>query len=96
MDMTKKHFYEGCLWLKSNNLRLALQMALRFYISAANRLKLKVRKFWALIPNSYVCRSFREKKWLGPTHLILNMVKRKIDQKLEKINLLNYDPLNVT
>ena len=52
-------------------------MALRFYISAANRLKLKVRKFWALIPNSYVCRSFREKKWLGPTHLILNMVRGK-------------------
>ena len=35
---------------KFNNLRLALGTNLKFYASVAKGLKLKVRKFWGLIP----------------------------------------------
>ena len=45
----KNNFFEGCSWLKFNNLKLALGKALEFYTSVANGLKLKVRKFWDLI-----------------------------------------------
>ena len=49
--MTRKtYFFEGCSWFKFNNLGLALGMALKFYTSVAKGLKLKVRKFWGLIP----------------------------------------------
>ena len=45
-DLTRKTiFFEGCCWLKFNNLGLALDMALIFYTSATKGLKLKVRKF---------------------------------------------------
>ena len=40
----------GWSWLKFNNLGLALAMVLKFYTSVAKGLKLKVRKFWELIP----------------------------------------------
>ena len=46
----KKQFFEGCFWFKFNNLGLALGMALKFNTNLAERLKLKVRKFWELIP----------------------------------------------
>ena len=46
----KKHFFEGCFCFKFNNLGLALGMALKFNTNVAERLKLKVRKFWELIP----------------------------------------------
>ena len=46
----KKQFFEGCFWFKFNNLRLALGMALKFNTNVAERLKLKVRNFWELIP----------------------------------------------
>ena len=46
----KKQFFEGCFWFKFNNLKLALGMALKFNTKLAERLKLKVRKFWELIP----------------------------------------------
>ena len=46
----KTNFFEGCCWLKFNNLGLALGMALKFYTSVTKRLKLKVRKFLGLIP----------------------------------------------
>ena len=36
--------------VKFNNLKLALGMALKFNTKLAERLKLKVRKFWELIP----------------------------------------------
>ena len=42
-------FFDGWSWFKFNNLRLALGMALKFYISLAKVLKLKVRKFFGLI-----------------------------------------------
>ena len=46
----KKQFFEGCFWFKFNNLGLALGMALKFNTNVAERLKLKVRKFWELVP----------------------------------------------
>ena len=47
--MTRKTtFFEGWSWF--NNLGLALGTNLKFYTSVAKGLKLKVRKFWGLIP----------------------------------------------
>ena len=45
----KNNFFEGPSWLKFNNLRLALGVALKFYTSVTKGLKLKIRKFWGLI-----------------------------------------------
>ena len=50
-DLTRKTaFYEGWSRFKFNNLVLALGTNLKFYTSVAKGLKLKVRKFWGLIP----------------------------------------------
>ena len=46
----KKRFFGGWSWFKFNNLGLAQGTNLKFYISVAKELKLKVRKFWGLIP----------------------------------------------
>ena len=46
----KKQFFEGCFWFKFNNSGLALGMVLKFNTNVAERLKLKVRNFWELIP----------------------------------------------
>ena len=46
----KKNVWVGCFWFKFNNLGLALGMALKFNTKVAEKLKLKVRKFWELIP----------------------------------------------
>ena len=43
-------FFEGWSCFKFNNLRLPLGTNLKFYISVAKGLKLKVRRFWGLIP----------------------------------------------
>ena len=49
--MTRKTaFFEGWSWSKFNNLGLALGTNLKFYTDVAKGLKLKVRKFWGLIP----------------------------------------------
>ena len=52
--MTRKtpfiDFIEGWPWFKFNNLGLALGKNLKFYTSLSKELKLKVRKFWELIP----------------------------------------------
>ena len=45
----KQNSFDGCSWFKFNNLGLALDMVLKFYISVAKGLKLKVRKFLRLI-----------------------------------------------
>ena len=45
----KNHFFERWSWFKFNNLGLALDLALKFYTSVAEDLKLKVRKFLRLI-----------------------------------------------
>ena len=50
-DLTRKTtFFERWSWLNFNNLGLALGTNLKFYNSVAKELKLKVRKFWRLIP----------------------------------------------
>ena len=46
----KKQFFEGFFWFKFNNLGLVLGMALKFNTNLAERLKLKVRRFWEVIP----------------------------------------------
>ena len=46
----KTAFFEGWFWFKFNNLGLAVGTNLKFYTSVAQGLKLKVRKFWELIP----------------------------------------------
>ena len=49
--MTRKTaFFEGWSWFKFNDLGLALGTNLKFYNSVAKGSKLKVRKFWRLIP----------------------------------------------
>ena len=44
------HFFDGWSWLEFNNLGLALGTNLKFYTTVAKGLKLKVKKFWGLIP----------------------------------------------
>ena len=62
-NLTRKTFsFEGRSWYKFNNVRLALGMALRFYTSLAKILKLKIRKFWGLIPTFVEVTGG---KWLG-------------------------------
>ena len=46
----KKRSFGGCFWFKFNNLGLALGMALKFNTNVAEKLKLKVRKFWEAFP----------------------------------------------
>ena len=46
----KNCFFEGWSWFKFNNLGLALGTNFKFYISIAERLKLKVRKCWKFVP----------------------------------------------
>ena len=48
-DLTKNPF-EGWSWFKFNNLGLTLGTNLKFYISVAKGLKLKVKMFLGLIP----------------------------------------------
>ena len=72
----KKQFFEKHSWFKFSNLGIALGMTLKFYTSVKKGLKLKVRKFWGLIP------TFAEvtvEKPVGRTFLppILNRVKKR-------------------
>ena len=46
----KNRFFEGWSWFKFNSLGLALGISLKFYTSVAKGSKLKVTKFWGLIP----------------------------------------------
>ena len=47
--LRKTNLFEGCTWLKFNNLRLAVSATLQFYINVVKGLKLNVRKFLGLI-----------------------------------------------
>ena len=58
---------------KSYDLGLALDMVLKYCTSVAKRLKLKVRKFWGLIPT--LVEVTREKLVGGGVSPILNRVK---------------------
>ena len=77
--MTRKTaFFEGWSWFKFNNLGLALGTNLKFCISVAKVLKLKVRKFWG--PNPTFVEVTGEKlvdgAFLPPP--FLNRVKYKV------------------
>ena len=78
--MTRKiAFFDEWFWFKFNNLGLAVATNLKFYTSLANRLKLKVRKFWGLIPTFLEVTG---EKLVGGTFLpplpLLNRVKAKL------------------
>ena len=50
-DLTRKNnLSEGWSWFKFNNVGLTLDMDLKVYTNMVKELKLKVRKFWGLIP----------------------------------------------
>ena len=58
------------------NFELTLGVALKFYTSVTKRLKLKVRKFWGLVPTFIEAtgkNKFRGAFWRSP---ILNRVKQ--------------------
>ena len=49
-DLTRKTaFFKGWSWFEFNNLGLVLGTNFKFYTRLSKGLKLKVRKFWALI-----------------------------------------------
>ena len=50
-DLTRRNtVFKGWSWFKFNNLGLARGMALKVYTSVVKGFKLKVRKFWGLLP----------------------------------------------
>ena len=68
----KNCFFEEWSWFKLNNLGLALGTSLEFYMSLAQGLKVKVRKFWLLIPTfvevtveKLVGGHFPSPSWIG-------------------------------
>ena len=77
MDLTKFNLD----WFKFNNLGLALGMALKFSISVAKGLKLKVKVLGA---KSYVCRSYKGKTGCG-AFLSLPTMNRVIMNKIKTI-----------
>ena len=50
MMSQKCRFFEGWSWFKFTSLGLVLGTKLKFCTSVTKELKLKVRKFWSLIP----------------------------------------------
>ena len=60
-----------------NNLGLTLGTNLKFYTSAAKELKLKVKRFWWLIPTFVEVTGEKLVGHFTP-HPILNMVKHKL------------------
>ena len=77
---TKTNSSEGCPWFKLNNLRLALGMALKFYISVAEGLKpKKVRNFLGLIPTFVeVTRGKLVRAFFAPSPILINRVKNSL------------------
>ena len=79
----KTAFFERWSWFKFNNLGLALCTNLKSDTTVAKGSKLKVRKFWEIFGNSYVCGSYRGKTGrrggafcpLAPSTPHLNRVK---------------------
>ena len=77
-DLTRNTtFFEGWSWFKFNNLGLAQGTSLKFYISVAKGLKLKVRNVSVLIPTFVEVTG--EKLVGGPFPPILNRVQLKTD-----------------
>ena len=66
-------FFEGWSSFKFNNFELALSASLKFYNNASKGLKIKVRKFWGLIPT--FVEDTEEKLVRGP-FLVATMLNR--------------------
>ena len=79
------------VWFRFNNSGLALGTNLKFYISVAKGLKLKVRKFWGVVP-TFV--KITEGKLVGGAFLgpppILNRVKGIISKKCINYNVYKF------
>ena len=85
----KSHFFEGCSWIKFNNLELALGMALTLH-QCDKKVKTKSQK--VLRANSYICISYRGKIGRGclfapPPLPIFNRVKIKQNPKFSSFRL---------
>ena len=86
----KNHFFEGCSWIKFNNLELALGMALTLH-QCDKKVKTKSQK--VLRANSYICISYRGKIGRGclfappPPLPIFNRVKIKQNPKFSSFRL---------
>ena len=76
-------FFERPYWFKVNNLGLALDMALKFYANVAKRLKLKIRKWWGLIPK-FVEGSTGEKLLVGAFRSLPRLERVKLKLKAQK------------
>ena len=63
-DLTKKSFFEGWCWFKSNNLGLALGSNLEILHQCGKRVKTKSETVFKA--NSYVCRNYRRKRPFRP------------------------------
>ena len=84
--MTRKNaFIEGWSWFKFNNLGLALVTNLKFYTSLSKGLKLRVRRFWGLIPTFVEVTGEKLVEGAFPLPPILNRVKVNGDKKLNKV-----------
>ena len=67
----KKQFFVRYFWFKFHNLELALGMTLKFNTNVAERLKLKVRNVWELIP---IFVEVIRKKLVGGFFNITNLI----------------------
>ena len=100
----KKYFLGGCFWFKFNNLKLALDMALKFNTKLADRLKLKVRMFWELIPIYFgVIRQLGDIYIFNITNLIcdtceyVSLDKKNLNRRnISTLVLILINPLSTT
>ena len=74
-------------WFKFNNLGLALGTSLKFYTSVAKELKVKVRKFWGLIPTFVEDTGEKLARGDLPSP-ILNRIKLNVEVLIDKKSLL--------
>ena len=85
----KYFFFEGCSSIKFNNLGLALDVTLKFYIRVVKGLKRKVRNFWKPI-STFV--EVTGEKLLGRALLslpkLMNSVKHVSKTNLEPLQYL--------
>ena len=85
----KYFFFEGCSSIKFNNLGLALDVTLKFYIRVVKGLKRKVRNFWKPIPTFVEVTG---EKLLGRALLslpkLMNSVKHVSKTNLEPLQYL--------
>ena len=82
--MTRKNsVVEGWSWLKFNNLKLALDMTLKFYTSVEKGFKEKVRKFWGL--SSMFVEVAQKKHTLNILMALLGLIRGNLIEFQKKI-----------